>query len=84
MLTKLTPEIINAAIKGYESQKAGLDAKIAGLRAMLPDAPSKPAASHAAAPKADGRKTRRLSAAGRKAISEAARKRWAEFHAQKA
>ena len=36
MAHTLTPEIINAAIDGYEAQKARIDAKIADLRAMLP------------------------------------------------
>lgn len=81
--TKLTHDIIHAAIRGYEIQKTGLDAKIAELRALLSgDAPKRPAAPAVTAA-AGSRKSRRLSAAGRKAISEAARKRWAEFHAAK-
>ena len=76
--TKLTPEIIHAAIKGYELQKAELDGKIADLRAALSGRP--PKATFASATPGQ---SRRLSPAGRKAISEAARKRWAEFHAAK-
>ena len=33
---KLTPEIITAAIAGFEQQKTRIDAQIAELRAMLP------------------------------------------------
>jgi hypothetical protein len=36
MPTKLTHEIIVAAIEGYESQKKRIDVQIAELRAMLP------------------------------------------------
>ena len=36
MARTLTNEIITAAIDGYESQKARIDAKIAELQAMLP------------------------------------------------
>jgi len=35
MPTKLTPEIISAAILGFEEQKRHIDANIAELRAML-------------------------------------------------
>jgi hypothetical protein len=70
MPTKLTNEIINAAIDGYEAHKSRIDGKIAELRAMLSGA----ATATTEAPK---RKKRRLSAVGRRAIAEAARKRWA-------
>ena len=33
---KLTPEIITAAIEGFEQQKRRIDTQIAELRAMLP------------------------------------------------
>ena len=71
MSTKLNPEIIAAAIEGCENQRNRLDAQIGELRAML-----------------NGRRTespaidrperirRRISAAGRKRIAEAQRKRW--------
>jgi hypothetical protein len=35
MPTKLTPEIISAAILGFEEQKRHIDANIAELRAIL-------------------------------------------------
>jgi hypothetical protein len=35
MPTKLTPEIISAAIEGFESQKTKLDGQIAELRSLL-------------------------------------------------
>jgi hypothetical protein len=70
----LTPQIINAAILGFEEQKRHIDTQIAELRAMLPGGPAEPAAT-AEAPKG---KRRKLSAAARKRIGDAQRKRWAE------
>ena len=70
---KLTNEIITAAILGFESQKTKIDAQIAELRAMLPGGSTQTAAT----PEPTKRKRRKMSAAGRKAISEATKKRWA-------
>ena len=71
---KLTTEIVNAAILGMEAQREKLDAKIAELRGWLTGGSAEPAAAAEPAK----RKRRRMSAAGRKAIAEAQRKRWAE------
>ena len=71
---KLTNEIITAAIEGFEFQKRRIDAKIAELRAMLPGGPAEPTA---ATSEPTRRKRRKMSAAGRKAIAEAQRRRWA-------
>jgi len=61
------------AIVGYQSQLERLDARIAALQAQLGRrGPGRPTAV--------GTRKRTMSAAGRKAISEAARKRWAAFH----
>jgi hypothetical protein len=73
MATKLSNEILNAAVIGFEKQKADLSTRIAELKQMLGGGAKEPAIK-AAAP---ARKRRRLSAAGRKAISEAAKRRWA-------
>src|ERR1039458_203525 len=70
---KLTPEIINAAVEGFEQQKLRIDAQIAELRAMLTGTPTEPATP--AVPKG---KRRKMSAAARKRIGDAQRKRWAE------
>jgi len=70
---KLTPEIINAAVEGFEQQKLRIDAQIAELRQMLTGTPTATAATPEG-PK--GR--RRMSAAARKRIGDAQRKRWAE------
>ena len=74
MPTKLANEIITAAIEGFESQKAQIDAQIAELRQMLSGRP----AETAVAPEPAKRKRRGMSAAGRARIAEAQRKRWAE------
>jgi hypothetical protein len=75
MPKQLTPEIINAAILGFEEQKRHIDTQIAELRAMLSGGPAKPTAT---TPEPAKRKRRKMSAAGRKAIADAQRKRWAD------
>ncbi len=45
MPTKLTPEIMTAAIVGFEEQKRHLDTQIAELRAVLTGGPIEPAAT---------------------------------------
>src|ERR1039458_1930417 len=71
---KLTPEIITAAILGFEGQKRHIDTQIAELRALLSSGP----AETAAPPEPATRKRRKMSAAARKRIGDAQRKRWAE------
>ena len=73
MPTKLNPEVLTAAIEGFEAQKSRLDAQIADLRAMLSGGPAKAAAIPGEPP----RKRREMSAAARKRIGDAQRKRWA-------
>ena len=79
MSTKLNPEIIAAAIEGFENQRNRLDAQIGELRAMLDGGRTKSAAAEP--PK---RKRRRISAARRKRIAEAQRERWAATKQQSA
>ena len=67
---RLTNEIINAAILGFEGQKSRIDTQIAELRAMLPS-------SNGSKPETPVRKKHGMSAAGRAAVAEAQRKRWA-------
>jgi hypothetical protein len=69
---KLTPEIIHAAIVGFEQQKLRIDAQIAELHAMLPGGGSAPAD----VPEVPKGKRRKMSAAARKRMSEGQRKRW--------
>jgi cell division septum initiation protein DivIVA len=74
-INKLTPEIITAAIEGFESQKRRLDDQIAELRAMLPGGTSETVA----ATEAPGQKRRRFSAAARRRMKEGQQRRWAKI-----
>ena len=71
-MSRSNVEIIQAAIEGFEARKRHLDEQIAELRAKLNGSKSALPASP------DGSKGRRaMSAASRKRIAEAQRKRWA-------
>ena len=70
-MPQLSTQIIEAAIDGFQAQKQRIDDQIAELRAMLSPNDSAPATKPAV------RRKRGMSAAGRKAIAEAQRKRWA-------
>ena len=83
-MASLTKEIINAAITGFEAQKKHIDAQIAGLRSMLTGQPTAPVVQTASSRKPGPKAKRRLSATGRKAIADAAKKRWALIHAEQA
>jgi hypothetical protein len=74
----LTRDIINAAIEGFEAQKRRINEQVADLRQML-----NPGTGDGARQPAPPKRKRRLSAAGRKAIAEAARRRWAAVKAAK-
>ena len=76
---KLTPEIVTAAIAGFEQQKLRIDSQIAELRTMLSGSPKEPADAVSEPTK---RKRRKMSAAARKRMAEAQRKRWAESKGQ--
>jgi hypothetical protein len=80
MPTKLTPEIITAAIDGFQAQKHHLDSQIAELRAMLPGGSPKIAGTPDALPP----KRKRFSAAARKHMKEAQRLRWAKIKGEAA
>ena len=68
------PKSLLAAIEGFEAQKRRIDAQIADLRQMLDGGHSEAAAP----PEAPKGRRRKLSAAARKRIGDAQRKRWAE------
>jgi hypothetical protein len=78
-ISNLTPELLAAALQGLEAQRARLDAHIAEVRRMLGARPQKPAP-----PPAARKPKRKMSAAGRKRIAEATRKRWAEYRRRQA
>ena len=69
---KFTKEIVNAAILGFEEQKKGINARIAELRAMLSGGTAEGTTTGLTR-----RPRRKMSAAARKAIGDAQRKRWA-------
>jgi len=77
MPTKLTPEIITAAILGFEEQKRHIDGQIAELRAVLSGGPAKPAATSEAAPP-----KRKVSAAARRRMALAQKARWAKIRGE--
>jgi hypothetical protein len=77
---KLTKDVVAAAILGFEERKRGIDAQIAELRGFLAAEPDEPAAP----PVSAKRPRRKVSAAGRKAMAEAQRKRWAAVKASPA
>ncbi len=70
---RLTTEILNAAIEGFEQQKSRIDAQIAELKAMLPGGCVVPDAQ----PKA-GSGRRVVSAAGQGRMKEAQQRRRAK------
>jgi len=93
---RLSHDVLNAALDGLEAQKQKVDEQIQQVRSLLGmgavrrGRPPKAAATKqasvpqtVAAPAKKARKKRKLSAAGRKRIIEATRKRWAAYRAQK-
>jgi hypothetical protein len=72
MATKLTNEIITAAIAGFEEQKRHIDSEIAELRAVLSGG-----SAETATPEAPTRKRKNFSAAARRNVKEAQQRRWA-------
>ena len=73
MPTKLTNEIIAAAIEGFESQRQRIDGQIAELRQMLDGGLVKPTAT----PEGPTGERKKFSAASRRRMKEAQQRRWA-------
>src|SRR5215813_8935917 len=72
MAQKLTPEIMIAAIAGYEAQKNQIDSRIAELRSMLDGGSTAPGVTKSE----NGRRKRRFSAASRRKMAAAQKARW--------
>ena len=72
LIQKMTPDIITAAIDGFEAQKKRIDAQIADLRQALTGN-----GAHGAAASEPVHRKRKMDAAARKRIADAQRKRWA-------
>jgi hypothetical protein len=89
---KLTTEILTAALEGFTQQRHRLDSQIAELRAMISGdanatasvSPSQVIAKTAANPAKVNHVKRTLSAAGRRNIIEATKRRWALKRAEEA
>ena len=75
---KLTPEVITAAIEGFEMQEKRIDAQIADLRQALSGAHTEAVATSEATP----RKRRKFSAAARRRMKEAQQSRWAKIRGE--
>src|SRR5712691_10024303 len=75
MPQKLTPEILVAAIAGFEAQKNHIDSRIAEVRSMLDGGSTGPAVT----PSETGKRKRRFSAASRRKMAAAQKARWAEI-----
>jgi hypothetical protein len=80
MPTKLNPQILTAAILGFEEQKRHIDVQIAELRSILDGGPAKP--TPAAMPEAPTLKRRKFSVAARRRMKEAQQKRWAKIRGE--
>ena len=78
MPTKLTTEILTAAVLGFEEQKRRIDTKIAELRATLSGGPANPAAT----PEATSRKRKKFSAAARRKMAQSQKLRWAKIRGE--
>jgi hypothetical protein len=73
MLQKLSQEIIAAALAGFEAQKQQIDSKIAELRNML---------DHRDGPAEAPKRKRTVSAASRRRMALAQKRRWAAIKGQ--
>jgi hypothetical protein len=71
------PSLLEMALVGYAEQRREIENAIAAIRSQLGER-SKPTTAHGAGPK------RKLSVAARKRIATAQKKRWKEFHQQRA
>jgi len=81
MNSPLNANILNAALEGLELQKARLEAQIAEVRTRLRQPRATGISSAPAATAA--KKPRSMSAAARRRISDAQKKRWAAYHKEK-
>ena len=73
-MTKLNPEILTAAIEGFEAQKRKIDEQIAELRTMLSGGPAETTSPMESIPS-----KRRMSSASRQKMAIAQQARWAKL-----
>jgi len=79
------PVLLAAALEGLTLQKERIEDQIRQIREALgKKSPGRPAKAASAAAASDGkpRKRRKMSAAARKRIAEAQKKRWSEYRKQ--
>jgi len=80
MPQKLSPQIISAAIAGFEQQKIEIDKQIAELRSMLTGS----AETATITPEATPGKRKKFSAAARRKMALAQKARWAKIRGESA
>lgn len=80
----LNRSVLQAALEGFEAQRARLDQEIRAVRKLMGVRAPAAAAAPAETVKPARRKRRRLSAEARKRIGEAQRRRWAAFRKKNA
>jgi hypothetical protein len=83
MIDLTDPNVIAAAIEGFEKQAATIEGYLVKLRRLQNGAGSKTvvtATEPTAGPSPVTKKRRVMSAASRKAMAAAQKKRWAEYH----
>ena len=81
---QISRELLEAALEGLERKRETLESQIADVRRMLGGRPGVSDSTRAKVSAAPVRRRRRMSAAGRKRIAEAQRKRWAAYRNESA
>ncbi len=79
--SNIDPMVLEAALVGLQHQRAEIEAKMAEIRRVLGSRAASPVS--ASVTTTPPRAKRQLSAAARKRIAEAQKKRWAGYHAAK-
>ena len=81
MRRQIDNSLFEMALIGYEAERQKIEAAIAAIQRELGGRPKR--AAEATAEGAEPQPKRKMSAAARKRIGEAQKKRWAAFHARK-
>jgi hypothetical protein len=81
-MPQLDTSLLTAALVGYAQQKGEIEAKIAAIKKQLGGHTATPGGGDAPGPFLKPK--RRMSAAARKRIAEAQKKRWAAYRKRKA
>ena len=81
MAQQIENSVLEMALIGYEVERLKIESAMAAIRIQLADGSSRALVSAKVDSATDAKPKRNMSAAGRKAISDATKKRWAAFHA---